>query len=307
MTNSPGPIVVVPDGQEHQNAPGERPWYGRTWVIVIALLLFWPLGLILMWKRTCTWSRVAKIIVTILVALAFMGSLGDATDTVDLSSTLSSNETLAASSSYIDAYDNVSVCALLDAKGSQLEDLFEGKGYSWNDGYSGWLRRSDGAALVVYNGRGTSLSEDAVDDLAAGGGSEPTVYLLSVAGYKGALPALKGATLCTINHSAQVGEYAYGIVTSPAGRKAFIVSIPEEDGTYSLVTYNEAAVKSGMLKTSAGISGNTMDEAWASLQQLGGFQESSPVSGSGSSNASSGSNGITHVPANQFREQKPQK
>lgn len=307
MTNSSGPIVVVPDGHDPQ-AQGERPWYGKTWVIVLALLLFWPLGLFLMWKRTCTWSRVVKIVVTILFALAFLGSLGDATDTVDLSSTLSSNETLAASSSYIDAYDNVSVCALLDVKGSQLEDLFEDAGYSWSDSYNGWLRSSDGAALAVYDGRGMGLSERDVDDLAAGGGSEPTVYLLSVAGYKGALPALKGATLCTVNHSVQVDEYAYGTVTSPAGRKAFIVSIPEDDGTYSLVTYNEAAVKSGLLETSAGISGTTVDEAWTSLQQLAGFQESDPISsGTSVSDVSSDSGGLTHVPANQFRVQKPQK
>ena len=47
-------------------------FYEKTWFIILALLLFWPLGLILMWLYS-SWSKPVKIIVTILCAFALMG------------------------------------------------------------------------------------------------------------------------------------------------------------------------------------------------------------------------------------------
>ena len=49
-------------------APAAELWYQKTWTIVLLLLVFWPAGLYLMWKYAA-WSRPAKIIVTVVVAL----------------------------------------------------------------------------------------------------------------------------------------------------------------------------------------------------------------------------------------------
>lgn len=42
-------------------------WYTRTWVVIIFLILFFPLGLYFMWRGS--WSKRVKIAVTVLVSL----------------------------------------------------------------------------------------------------------------------------------------------------------------------------------------------------------------------------------------------
>lgn len=44
-----------------------------TWFIVLLLVLFFPLGLWLMWTRT-SWKKVTKIIVTILIVILFINN-----------------------------------------------------------------------------------------------------------------------------------------------------------------------------------------------------------------------------------------
>ena len=49
------------------NPIAETPFYKTTWFLVIALFVFTPVGLILMWVSD-EWERKTKIIVTIVVA-----------------------------------------------------------------------------------------------------------------------------------------------------------------------------------------------------------------------------------------------
>lgn len=58
---------------EKERASSGRPintskkWYEKTWVIILFLLIFWPVGLFLMW-RFADWSKTAKVVVTIIIA-----------------------------------------------------------------------------------------------------------------------------------------------------------------------------------------------------------------------------------------------
>lgn len=45
-----------------------RKWYEKSWVIILFLLFFWPVGLFLMW-RFADWSKAAKVVVTIIIAI----------------------------------------------------------------------------------------------------------------------------------------------------------------------------------------------------------------------------------------------
>ena len=50
-------------------------WYQKTWVIILFLIIFWPVGLVFMWKSN--WNKITKIIVTIVIAmLFFVGCIG---------------------------------------------------------------------------------------------------------------------------------------------------------------------------------------------------------------------------------------
>lgn len=54
--------------QESSLAVKEK-WYQKTFVIILLLIFFWPVGLFLMWKYKKNWSKIVKIIVTVLIAI----------------------------------------------------------------------------------------------------------------------------------------------------------------------------------------------------------------------------------------------
>lgn len=47
-------------------------WYDKKWVIILALLIFFPIGLIMMW-RAPSFGKKTKVIVTVLFALIIIG------------------------------------------------------------------------------------------------------------------------------------------------------------------------------------------------------------------------------------------
>lgn len=48
-------------------------WYEKTGVIILTLILFFPIGLYLMWKYNKTWSTKTKVIISVFFGLAFLG------------------------------------------------------------------------------------------------------------------------------------------------------------------------------------------------------------------------------------------
>ena len=50
-----------------QRDPNEKKWYEQTFWIVFFLLVFWPAGVILMWRGD--WNLAVKIIVSILLVV----------------------------------------------------------------------------------------------------------------------------------------------------------------------------------------------------------------------------------------------
>ncbi len=49
-------------------------WYGRGWLVIAALVLFFPIGLWIMWRRRPGWDRLTNLIVTAMVlAVAVVG------------------------------------------------------------------------------------------------------------------------------------------------------------------------------------------------------------------------------------------
>jgi hypothetical protein len=55
-----------------ETKPTTHPWYTHTWVIILSLIIFFPIGLILMWKYA-RWSTKVKVIVTAIFLLPIIG------------------------------------------------------------------------------------------------------------------------------------------------------------------------------------------------------------------------------------------
>ena len=47
------------------DADGEQKWYHQTFWVIFSLVIFWPVGLYLMWRGT--WPVAVKVIVTIAI------------------------------------------------------------------------------------------------------------------------------------------------------------------------------------------------------------------------------------------------
>lgn len=60
--------------ENYHNAVPCKPLYCRTWFVVLLLLLFFPVGLFLMWKYT-SWHKAVKIIVTACLGVSFISLL----------------------------------------------------------------------------------------------------------------------------------------------------------------------------------------------------------------------------------------
>ena len=52
---------------------GEK-WYTKTWVVILFLIFFFPVGLYLMWRYK-DWGTTAKIVVTVVIALIAIFSM----------------------------------------------------------------------------------------------------------------------------------------------------------------------------------------------------------------------------------------
>lgn len=90
------------DSSYHYGAtekPVKPKWYTKTWVVILLLILFWPIGLFLMWRYKKDWDKVLKIIITVLfiaAALFSYGSSGEnnnSSDVTDKVETSDKNET----------------------------------------------------------------------------------------------------------------------------------------------------------------------------------------------------------------------
>lgn len=66
------------NNNSNQNQENKKKWYKQTWAIVLLLIVFFPVGLYLMWKHT-NWKKSVKIIITAFFALSIIGSMGSNT------------------------------------------------------------------------------------------------------------------------------------------------------------------------------------------------------------------------------------
>lgn len=77
--NSYGDWTHRGQGRTRENAndiiteDDEKKWYDQAFWIIFFLVVLWPVGLVLMWRRACTWHVAVKVVVTIV--LLFMAML----------------------------------------------------------------------------------------------------------------------------------------------------------------------------------------------------------------------------------------
>lgn len=79
-----------------EDSTTKQKWYDKTWLVIILCIIFFPVGLFGLWKSSKI-SKVWKIIVTILIGILFLASLGDSDKTKSSATSSDSTEEQTAS------------------------------------------------------------------------------------------------------------------------------------------------------------------------------------------------------------------
>lgn len=70
--NSPDNMKIESDAsRQYTYASTDKKLYQKTWFIILLLVVFWPVGLFLMWKYT-NWNKLVKIIITVICVFALI-------------------------------------------------------------------------------------------------------------------------------------------------------------------------------------------------------------------------------------------
>lgn len=74
-----------------ENNKDDQKWYQTTWFTILCLILFFPLGLVLMWMYKKNWKTWVKVLVTVFFSISFIG--GAFMDQSDLDETQAEDST----------------------------------------------------------------------------------------------------------------------------------------------------------------------------------------------------------------------
>lgn len=130
-------------------------FYEKTWFIILMLIVFFPVGLFLMWKYT-TWNKTAKIIVTVLIAALFISGLGNnKTKDNTVNTTTSADTETVKVDKYEDLKNNAK--SILDSK--NYYDMNTDERKTVNDLLDEWDKLDDNFK-TTYNDLKTQYEKD---------------------------------------------------------------------------------------------------------------------------------------------------
>lgn len=170
-------------GAGYQNSPSpqmpqKKKWYENTWVIVLALILFPPLGILLAWVSD--FKKPAKIAITVIGLLLILiyanmnGSLTKNTNTPATTPSTSSSSTLVDNTSGNVAAKNTSASFSLKSKTSENKRVY--LDYSLGESSDSYFKAGDSANQKLAE----SVYDDAIVRL---GNDYPGMSYLSVMAY----------------------------------------------------------------------------------------------------------------------------
>lgn len=162
-----------------------------------------------------------------------------------------------------DAHRNISIAALLELKGWQLQEFASQQGYTWQDALEMYENEA-GCVLSVCNiskdGATEWLGEDEIGKLDKGGTGSTVMFTLQLAGYSSCEDVIAGFSV-PVEDRAQItsGSWIACVYGSNMARHVAMVS-PMENGDYRLDLITEEAIKTGTFTQGGGAP--TIDEFW---------------------------------------------
>lgn len=93
-----------------------------SWLIVVLLILFFPVGIILMWTN-CSWKKSAKVCISIFFAIVFFSAFGSSPENTD-SGSASSNVTVGSQSQETTINDSNSESSVPEKSSEEIKEEY---------------------------------------------------------------------------------------------------------------------------------------------------------------------------------------
>ena len=277
------PYQQNPQYPYYQQPLDTGPWYGKTWVIIIFLLLFWPVGIIFMWMKTCSWSKAVKIIVTALIALSMVICIGAAACTTaavmhelengnynitatdnGINISISGNENNANTGSNANSNmanppsvhtEPITLEMVSQTSGSQMTSWLDNADYVWLASMGGW-GHDNGIASFAVAGENGILDPTAVNQLMAAGKGTPVIYAFnyetneSIEDVIASQPVVKEDIYIEDDDSAMVVFYGPNMIEMLA-----IITVSNGEANFAVA--NNEACESGLFAETLKSRGNS--------------------------------------------------
>ena len=164
-----------------------------------------------------------------------------------------------------DEHGNITLYALTELKGWQLETLLDQQGYEWDEDKLSWTRRVDGASFSAYKETGT-YKRETYDQMNEKGGAIVAVGFNVVAGYEDPQAALSGNAKCVIEDSFFDGGDGIAIFYGPSMKEYLAIISKYSESTSQIMIFSQEAVGSGMADEMLGTPvGGTFRDVWRSV------------------------------------------
>ena len=165
-----------------------------------------------------------------------------------------------------DKYGNVTLYALTELKGWQLETLLDQQGYRWDESQYSWIRASDGANYSAWKETGV-YTRETYDQMNEKGGAIVCIGLNVVAGYNSAQEALKGAARCVVEDSYfDDNNGGIAVFYGPSMKEYLAIINMNDEGKVLFMTFSKEAVATGVFDQVVGEQvGDSFDDIWKAV------------------------------------------
>ena len=165
----------------------------------------------------------------------------------------------------LDQKGNVSLYALVELDGADLQTFLSANDFAWSDDASVWMSKQ-GGMLCAVNGSGNLPQRD-IDKLDVGAAESPIAYLLTVKGPATSADAFDSAAAnVVIVDEFDDGDALFAIVAGSSGQQYLAVATPTGDNEQAILLYTEQAISQGLFRDTVGTdAGTTIAEVWKTV------------------------------------------
>ena len=167
----------------------------------------------------------------------------------------------------LDRRGDVTVYALAELKGGQLNALLQQQDYTWDERNRMWVKE-DGSAAVVDNGAdGKPLASDKISELDAGAVEGSASYRIVTSGYSNAKKTFDALAkkVMECEDVEYADNSAVGVVHGPSLQRC-LVFVSKSHDVFTVTMLGEEGIKAGFFDQLSGQElGGTVDEVFEAL------------------------------------------